>query len=303
MSAEAVAVLRQLWGKLTFAQVDRVIAREPEDVLWIEVPRILTTDDGLMLPSHAEYHIESNRTKDIPEKDRWRARVHWRHYYGFTNEGVYFRADDYVKIDYDIDLTFDFGPPNVLNHTGGRYSKPEVGSLICGEVITTPKGKRFARWFHCEPAFKLFYDIVMSGTTLSEKEVAPQLMIDGFPDLLFAAARLAIFDNVQAFVDSLKEFESQPPHPADGTPYGKFYGPKQFVVQHRGMWLSKNVAEYVHEISHQLHEPRWWEEFQRLATEQGIKYSHPALGGWCNACEAERIESGVCRDDYADSDY
>jgi hypothetical protein len=115
--------------------------------------------------------------------------------------------------------------------------------------------------------------MVMNGTRLSEKEIAPKLMINGHPDLLFAVARLVLFDNVQAFVDSLKEWDEQPPHPADGIPYGKFYGPKQRTVQHRGMWLSKDIAQYVHEISYSLNEPRWWEEFQRLASEQGVKYN------------------------------
>jgi hypothetical protein len=125
MSAEAVATLRRTWEKLTFARVKRVIAREPEDVLSIEIPSIITTDEGLMIPNHTEYRIRSNRTKDIPKQDRWRARISWRHYYGFTDEDIYFQSDDCVKIDYDIGLTLDFGPRYVVNHTSGRFIKPE----------------------------------------------------------------------------------------------------------------------------------------------------------------------------------
>lgn len=290
MSAEAVLKMRQLWGKLIFARVNRVIAREPEDVLSIEVSKILTTKDGFMLPSGPEYIIRSNRTKDIPDKDRWRASIAWRHYYGFTDTGVYFQSDDCLKIDYDIGLTFDFGPPRVLNHITGKFTKPENGSLICGEIKKTQKGRRFARWFHCDPAFKYLYDIVMKGATLSEKEIAPKLLTDDHPDVFFAVARLVIFDNVQAFVDLLKEYKERPPHPAEGVSYGRFYGAKQHVINYRGMMLRRTggAAEYVHEISHNLREQRWWEEFKRLAIEQGLDYSHPPYGGWCNACEAER---------------
>ncbi len=299
MSAEAVATLRQFWGKLTFAQVNRVIAREPEDVLSIIVYR----DDG-----HISYYAKHNRISDIPEQDRRKTRVAWRHYFGFTDEAVYFQKDNYHGLDCDIDLTMNWSRWG--NHTGG-FDKPAVGSLICGEVIETPMGKRFKRWFDCRPEFKLLVDIVLNGTTLAENELGRQLVTKDYPDKYWAIARLVLFDNVQAFVDELKPVDwekedTRPLHPAHGMFLGgvMLSSGERLIVNHRGMYLSKGVAEYVHEISHYLNAPRWWEEFKRLATEQGLQHSHPAWGGVCNACEAEWIERREYRDyDYADTNY
>lgn len=288
MSAEAVAQLRQIWEKLTFAKVNRVIAREPEDVLFIEVPEVLTLDDGRMLTNHMEYRVYSNRTADIRESDRWRAQVSWRHYYGFTDEGIYFQKDDYREFDFDISLTFTWSEWG--NHTGG-WDKPDVGTLLAGEVIDTPRGKRFRNWFVCTPELKFLFDIVLHGTILSEEELAPKLVTGGFPDTYWALARLVLFDNVQPFVDEFKEYESRPQHPCFGQEYpgGRGYlGDKKPKVDWRGMYLPENDAQYVHELSYQLNEPKWWEEFQRLAAEQNVMHEHPALGGYCKACEAEK---------------
>lgn len=284
MSAEAVAMLQQLWGKLTFARVNRVIAREPEDVLSITVRR----NDG-----YTDYLVRSNRTADIPEQDRQRARIAWRHYFGFTDEGIYFQKDNYHGLDCDISLTMDFS--NWGNHTGG-WDKPEVGSLIGGEVVETPKGKRFKRWFDCLPEFKFLVDIILNGTTLTEDELARKLVTKGYPDKYWAIARLVLFDNVQAFVDELKPVDwekedTRPLHPAHGMFTGTvMYSGERLTVNHRGMYLPMRVPQFVHEISYRLNEPRWWEEFKRLAAEQNLEHDHPPHGGLCNACEAERIE-------------
>jgi hypothetical protein len=286
MSAEAVATLRQLWEKLTFTRVKRVIAREPEDVLSIKVPNIITTEEGLMLCDHTRYYVHSRRTKDIPPDDRWCARIAWRHYFGFTLEGIYFQKDNYHGLDCDIDLTMDFS--RYGNHTGG-FDKPPVGSLIGGEVTEGPKGKRFQRWFYCLSEFKFLVDIVLNGTDLTEDEIAAQLITGGHPDTYWAIARLVLFDNVQAFVDQLKE--EQPPHPCQGQEYTSsgFCGTKRPKVYWDGMYLPKEASQYVHEISYRLNEPRWWQEFVQLADDQGVKWEHPASGGICNACEAERL--------------
>lgn len=297
MSAEAVVTLRQLWEKLVFARVKRVIARESEDVLSITVHR----DDG-----HFDHMVESNRTSDIPERDRQRTRIAWRHYFGFTDEGTYFQRDDYHGLDCEIDLTMDWSRWG--NHTGG-FNKPEAGSLIYGEVIDTPKGNRFKRWFDCGPEFKLLVDIVRNGTTLTEDEFGRKLVTESCHDKYWAIARLVLFDNVQAFVDELKpvdwEKDTRPLHPAHGMFSGHVMFPsgEHLTIQHRGMSLPKSVAEYVHEISHCLNEPRWWTEFKRLAAEQGLQHDHPAHGGVCNACEAEKVKRGEYDYDYADVDY
>jgi hypothetical protein len=286
MSAKAIATLQQLWGKLVFTQVNRVVAREPEDILSITVHK----NDG-----HTDYVINSNRTSDIPEKDRHRTRIAWRHYFGFTDEGIYFQMEDYHGLDCDIDLTMDFS--NYGNHNGG-FDKPEIGSLIAGEITETPKGKRFKRWFYCSPEFKLLVDIVMNGTAFTEDELGRKLITAGYPDKYWAIARLALFDNAQAFVDNCKPFDwdkkesTCPLHPANGMFSGSVMFPsgEGLKVTHRGMYLSKGTAEFVHEISYRLNTPDWWTEFKRLASEQGIKHNHPNFGGYCHACEAERHE-------------
>lgn len=299
MSAEAVATLRQLWEKLTFARVNRVIAREPEDILSITVYR----DNG-----HISHNIKSNRTADIPDQLRSRTRVAWRHYFGFTDEGIYFQMDNYHGLDCDINITMDFS--DFGNHTSG-FNKPEPGSLIGGEVIDTPKGRRFKRWFACSPEFKLLVDIVLNGTTLTEEELGRKLVTTGYPDKYWAIARLALFDNVQAFVNNCKSLDwdkedTRPLHPAHGMSYGyaMFPSGERLTVDHRGMFLPMGTAKFIHNISYRLNTPSWWEEFKRLAAEQNVEHHHPALGGWCCACEAERIGRGEYRDyDYADMDY
>lgn len=298
MSAEAVAKLRQLWGKLTFARVNRVIAREPEDVLSITVH----SDDG-----HIAYWVKSNRPSDIPEQDRRRARISWRHYYGFTDEGIYFQKENYHGLDCDIDLSMDWS--NYGNHTGG-FDKPKVGSLIGGEVIDTPRGKRFKRWFYCRPEFKLLVDIVLNGTTLTEEELGRKLVTADYPDKFWAIARLVLFDNVQAFVDNCKPVDwekedTRPLHPAHGMFSGSVMFPsgERLTVSHRGMFLPKGTVEFVHNMSYRLNTPRWWEEFKRLSADQGVKHSHPAAGGWCHACEAERVEHGEYLNSYDYTDY
>ncbi|MFC1629691.1 hypothetical protein ACFL11_00470 [Patescibacteria group bacterium] len=288
MSAEAVATLQRIWGKLTFARVTRVIAREPEDVLSITVHRY----DG-----HTDYLVRSRRTADIPEKDRQRTRVAWRHYFGFTDGGIYFQKGDYHGLDCSIDLTMDFSRWG--NHNGG-FDKPEVGSLIGGEVIDTPKGKRFKRWFRCLPEFKLLVDIVLNGTTLTEDELGRKLVTASYPDTYWAIARLVLFDNVQAFVDQLKpvdrENDTRPLHPAHGMFSGSvMYSGKHLTINHRGMWLPEGAAKYVHEISYRLNESSWWEEFKRLAAEQSLEHNHPLPGGLCNACEIEQRKHGKLR--------
>lgn len=288
MSAEAVATLRRTWEKLSFARITRVIAREPEDVLSITVHG----PNG-----HREREIESKRTVDIPAKDRSRTRVAWRHYYGFTTGDIYFHSNNYCELDCDIDMTMNFSRWG--NHTSGQFEKPETGSLICGEVGQTPKGKRFNRWFVCNSAFELLYNIVMKGTSLSDKELGRKLLSGDFPDRYWAIARLVLLDNVQAFVDQLKPYEMLPPHPGHGLPYGKsFYSGEPLVVNHLGMEHGGNTAKFVHEISLMLNEPKWWTEFKRLAEEQGLARS-PFCNNSCGACRAEKIAQGEWCDEYA----
>ncbi|HEY4483896.1 MAG TPA: hypothetical protein VI752_01805 [Candidatus Paceibacterota bacterium] len=268
MSAAAVERLRQLWEKLTFAQIKRVVAKEPEDILFISIRR---------KGGHTEY-LKSNRTADIPKADRDQATISWRHYFGFTKGDIYFQQSDYCELDCDIDLTMDWG--RLGNHHNG-FEKPEMRVLICGEVMKRTKGDRFNKWFVCPPEFKFLVDIVLNGTTLTEAELRPKLETSRYPDKYWAIARLVLFDNVQAFVDDCK--------------YKRWEGSEE----QDKMWLPKATAQYIHEMSHQLNTPMWWEEFKRLAAEQGVDHDHPASGGFCYACKAERADE----DYYYSRDY
>ncbi len=299
MSAAAIAKLRELWEKLEFRRIKRVVARVPEDVLSIDVHLVTRTEDGLLLRGHTDYRVTSNRPDDIPPKDRWRARIAWRHFYGFTEDGIYFQGDDNCGLDCDIDLTMDFS--RLGNHMD-TFARPAVDALIAGVIQDTPKGKRFTKWFVCPPELKYLIGIVLNGTSLSENELAAKLLTNGYPDTYWAIARLALFDNVQAFVDLLKDLA--PVHPCHGQEYGDppLPGSKRFLVGWNGMWLANGTAEYVHLISYRLNEPGWWAGFQRLAAEQGLHHEHPAFGGWCEACEAEGDPLDRLGD-YAYSDY
>lgn len=287
MSAEAIAKLRKLWEKLSFARVSRTIAREPEDVLSIDIPNIETTDEGLMIRNHDLMSIDSNRTKDIPEEYRWCARVAWRFYYGFTDHGVYFNMDGYNELDTNVDSTLNFS--NWANHMGG-YEKPPVGTLIAGEVVDGPKGKRFDKWFVCPPELQLLITIVRKGTTLTEEELAEKLLTSGFPDTLWAIARLFLFDNVKAFLDNFAE--ERPRHPHLGKEYTSkgYFGDKKPKVNWSGMYLPEEEGQFVHKLSYDF-EPRWWEEFKRLVNERGwSQWEHPRFGGFCSACATEEAD-------------
>lgn len=262
MSTESLSKLQKLWGKLTFSEVSNVIARDPQDILSIEI----RADTG-----HTDYYIKSKIIADIPVNETNKAVISWRRYFGFTKEGIYFHNANYQGIDYDINLTMDWS--QFLNHKSGSWEKPEVGSLICGEISETKQGLSFSRWFHCDKEFELLVDIIRNGTNLTELELGSKLITSGFPDKYWAIARLLLFNNVQAFVDNLKDGDKDQ-HPA----YGQFYGETLFSnneklkVLHSGMYLPMNAAKFVHKISENLNS-EWWTEFKKLAYEQGLRFS------------------------------
>lgn len=302
MSAEAQARLQQVWEKLHFAHVKRTIARDPEDVLSIDFYK----DEGSWpsgLPKLGHLETDSRRYRrvsDVPESLRHRASVAWRHYYGFTEDGIYFQKDDYHGLDLDIDLTMTWSRWG--NHTGG-WERPEDGQLICGEVIETAKGKRFTKWFVCDEAFRLLVEVIRGDVMLGEEELGRRLLTDDYPDKFWAIVRLVLFDNVQAFVDECKltamRWDSDADrsfarHPAAGMVYGK-HG---FECGERGMYLAKNTSEFVHLMSHRFDHPQWWQEFLCLTSEQGVAHNHPGLGGFCEACDDESRKNADFYDDY-----
>jgi hypothetical protein len=296
MSADAQRKLAAIWEKLHFAYVKRTFVRDPEDILMISR---VDQHGGYVGPHGAK------RLKDVPKAERSRVDVAWRYYYGFTTDDIYFQKDDYNELDLEIDLSMTYGESS--NHTSG-YDKPMNGQLICGEVVDTPKGKRFHKWFICDEAFKLLVTAVREGTDLSEDDLGRRLLTDDFPDKYWAITRLVLFDNVQAFVNNCRysnvtfervQAKQRTPdwakHPAAGMTYGK----RGFQCIDGGMWLPVRSAEYVHRMSHYLDQPQWWQEFLRLAEEQNVAHSHPGIGGMCIACEMENYDRGV----YPDWEY
>lgn len=277
MSAEAIAKVQRLWEKLSFHRVKRVIAREPEDILYIEV----TEDTG-----HSRTLNGIKRTQDIPQELRSRAKVVWRHYYGFTEDNVFFHNNDYCELDTDIDLTLEFSGWG--NHHSGEFKQPAIGQLIAGEVIDTEKGKRLHQWFTVDKPLKLLIDLVRAGgTNLSDDYLGRHLVTHGWPDKYWAIARLLFHDNVQAFVDQALPHEKLPQHPAHGIVTGYTSSGKPLTVGHRGMWLSQGHLKWLHVMSYRF-EPKWWEIFKNLT---GATKHELALGDWCAACQAEREES------------
>lgn len=305
MSAYAQDRLRYLWRNLEFFSVGRVQAREPDDVLYIDLrkPPIGIYPDGKpMYDGRLPVDHSYRRLGDVPAKLRPHARIVWARYHGYTTSGVRFDRDGYHQLDFQVDFTLDFSTYG--NHTGSG-DLPEVGQLICGEPATAEDGSPvLRRWFACDEAFQLLVTSVREGVRYTEAELGHLLLTTGFPDTYFAVARLVFFDNVQAFVDGVRVGKPSPSvaqlfmgapatmsaaspdvgrHPAYGATYDGGW-----PVDWRGMSLATGYAQQVHELSHTLGEPGWWADFLRLAADQGVVHSHPGRGGVCHACIAER---------------
>lgn len=288
MSADAIARVRKLWEKLTFARVGRTIVREPEDVSSVEVRHLIGHDkDGMPIYHGNSRYLGSCRLSDIRPEDRPHATIAWRYFYGFTDEDVYFSLDGYCELDFDIDFTADFSRWG--NHTAGFRNRPCDGDWIAGTVIDTRYGKRFDKWFILTPELRFLIELVRAGETgLKDEEIAGRLLVNGFPDVLWAFARLVMFDNVQAFVDNHRN-EERLPHPCAGQKYGdRAYNGAQMLVDWRGMYLSKSDSYVVHVLSRRF-EPKWWEEYK--AAFGGNPPACVGHGGLCPACDAERRES------------
>lgn len=267
MGKNALEKLRKIWKGLVFAKVTGIIAKDAD----IDQIIVYENESGVNPKTY-------QKVNDVPIEDWKNAVISYTKFYGFA-EGILFHSNNFNSLDMEIDMTLDFS--TWWNHKGARKT-PEKGDLIAGTVVQTPKGKKFLRWFTCGPQLKLLMDMILTGKVdFSEKELSEKLICNGYPDKYWAVARLVLFDNVQAFVDELKEM--RPIHPN----YGKIYdqcGPYRIQIAWNGMYLSKGAAQYVHELSFHLDEPMWWEKFNQLAREQGLKHSHPGLGGFCVAC-------------------
>ncbi|MER5887805.1 hypothetical protein ABT160_28650 [Streptomyces sp. NPDC001941] len=285
MNAGATERLRELWKRLSFFTVSEVIARQPEDVRFIQLPQ----------PVAGSAYFRTLR--DVPAHLREDARIVWKHFTATTQEGVSFTYDCFRQLDFIHDVTLDFEP---RSHQPYCPRVPAPGELICGTTADSDEGV-LDRWFFCDDAFQLLVNSVRNGPSHSEEELGRLLLTESYPDTYWALARLAFFNNVQAFVDTIAAgapartvgqlFMGHPVpdsdvaaarrvrHPAHGSIHGRTQ------VDWHGMRLGLDVSQFVHEVSHLL-EPVWWEEFLTLADAQDVNHAHPGLGGICNACIA-----------------
>lgn len=260
----AVEKIQDLWKELVFAKVDRTITN---------------SDDKLQT--------------QISGGDAW------AHYFGFAKvagKSVYFQRSDYDELDLNIDLTLDFS--KFGNHHGG-WVLPQRGQMICGVVKETPRGPRFDKWFVCPPPIMLLINAVRNGTDKTEEELARVMMMPGYPDEVWAIARLVLFTNVEAFVDAAHySYDHQyniPPHPAHGLPTGTVMDSgRQLVVDHKGLWLSQDVRKWIHVMSYRF-DPSWWDTFCTLMTKRDLPTDHQHHGDYCLGCAAEKPggEDGV----------
>jgi len=231
----AIKKLQELWKDLTFAKVDKVVTKD-----------------------------ENRMRKFADEPDKWHS------YYGFAKNGlssIYFQRNDFCRLDFDISLTLDFGTWG--NHYGG-WVPPKSGDLLCGIVKATDRGLRFDKWFVCRPEVQQLICIIRNGATdKSEDELAQSLVSPGYPDQVWAVARLFLFDNVTAFVDQLAGVPTR--HPAYGYPTGTVMADGRLLrVEHSGMWLPTLTERYVELLAYHFN-PSWWQRFQNEAQSRGLR--------------------------------
>lgn len=285
MSQQAIDKLREMWSDLVFARVARTRADETRHVLqvWYQTGPF-TTDEGCVMYQRSEHVPVQGSLAETLARYGETARAAWTWYEGWTDSELYFCRGGFSNLRILLDVV----PSEVEQRS--EFDKPEAGDLILGIRKHTEHGWRLSDWCYCpEPVRYLVAAVRAGGTALAENEIVEHLLCDGYPDSLWAIARLVFYDNVQAFVDT--HYGKGVDHPWYGKRYGSFYGPAQMQVKHNGMYLSSGADSLVHELSYVLVEPAWWAEFQRLAAEQG-HFNHNST--YCSACrwehEAERDE-------------
>lgn len=286
MSAEAIAKLAQLWEQLNFARTIRTVGRMPEDVLTMEVEKS---------PGITDYYVRSRRLSDVPESDRDRVRISWRHYFGFADNDAYFNNDANCQIDYDIEMTLWFGDV-YSNHRPDQFRRPAEGTLICGVLEDGPKGPRFKHWFICDEELLTLVRLIR-GEIQPEGNMKSQLTRDGHldrRDLYWAIAQLVMFDNVELF--ATKHLESKARDFWDPLPASEDI-----------LCISHGCSEFVHALSYTLEQPQWWQKLLELVNEvedpetaqyrfdmdqmMGKDAKHPDVVGHsmqCRACEPMR---------------
>lgn len=287
MSSYAIEKLQRIWGKLEFARIERVIAREPEDILSITIYDYKKICHGFWDRQEVG-RIEPRRLTNIPDEDRWCTEATWHHYHGFTHDGIYFQKSGCHNLDVDLFYTLDFGLAG--NHCDVGWQKPKPGSWIAGLTVMTPEGKKFDQWFVCSPEFLALYTAVMNGKAPSKlDDFARKLVTDdtAWHDTYIAIAALVLYDDVKFFVDMLDHYTKV--HPCNNQPFGqKFLIAAKKTTRNRVWWGHLHVphydaSTYVHSMAYLL-EPNWWTTFTEMAKERNLSYNHSSAS-YCAGCQ------------------
>jgi len=290
MSAEAAAKVQQLWEKLVIRRVSRTIAREPEDVIRMEL-KAVNPDDPTRLhySGGSERVITSMRSSDVPKEDRWRLSTYWRHFYGFTTDGVYFALGRHEVIDHGLGLHAE------LEHDDGRADRrgiydyrPLEGELIAGELSEGQKGPLFNRWFRCTRQFLFLVNLIRIGQPMPKQELAQKLYrpTAGWGDTYWVFANLVLNDDISPFIEVLMSEDQRPSHAAAGMK--DFFG---LVVTNQAIHLPFDAFQWLHEMSLWLEQPEWWKKFLEETSRLGLVHFHPVWGGVCEACEFEMMKN------------
>ena len=217
---------------------------------------------------------------------------------GQTTAGTWFRHDGYEPIilaENDLYSRFQFGEGGGVPRHMWSGEAPAEGELICGDPVGPAGSKRLRSWFKADDRVLKFIDVILNGTSLSERELATHFI--GSDDHYWALLRLVLFDNLEVFSwlqheGTIKPRDMEPgdevlAHPAFGTEY--FHsGDFGLSVNWHGMKLPTTVSEYVHTLSWRLETPGWWEAYKTLLGSDLIAcVPHPVNGRVCRACLAE----------------
>lgn len=149
-----VEVLKCHLGELTFARIDRVIAKSKD-------LRSFKARDGVIIRSeNPEFERERSLFTEIewPEVEKT-----FEHYFGFARsetEDIYFQARTQSRDDNFCCLG--------ITTRQNRLILPKDGSLIVGRWSLTPKGKRFQRWALCSEEERLFTEFLLGKRSFAE---------------------------------------------------------------------------------------------------------------------------------------
>ena len=287
MNTQALATLQDMWKDLTFHTVDTVTARQPQDVLSINIRQRMNANypDGKPMYNGWD-HTPHKTMADVPPEQREDADIWWKDWNATTTDGTTFTMRTHNRLDFQItpDLTW-------RTDVDTYFGLPEPGTTICG--ITD--GHTLTKWFAVDPPLKLLIAAVQAGRIDHTEDELARLMLShdaGYPDTYFAIARLLFFDNIQAFIDDLihpypthhsARNRTLSTHPAHGTTYAGGW-----KVDWKGMWLPDSADMYLHNLAYTLGQPQWWETFQDMCEDQGVYYDHEYPGRYCRACHRSR---------------